>query len=43
MMTRRVTPALLVALRLRLCASLCPTCSTGIAPNRVLVSPQRWR
>ena len=40
MMTRRVTPALPVALRLRPCASLFPDCSTGIAPNRVLVRPQ---
>lgn len=40
MMTRRVTPALPIALRPKPCASLCPTCSTGIAPNRVLASPQ---
>ena len=40
-MTRRATPALPVALRLRPCASLFPARSTGIAPShRVLVSPQ---
>ncbi len=39
-MTRRATPALPVALRLRPCASLFPACSTGIAPNRVLERPQ---
>lgn len=34
-MTRRVTPALLVALRLKPCASLFPTYSTDISPLRV--------
>ena len=40
MMTRRVTPAVPVALRLKPCASLFPICSTGIAPTGFLVSPQ---
>ncbi len=42
MMTRRVTPALPVALRLRPCASLCPTCSTGIAPIGFWSVRKRW-
>lgn len=40
MMTRRVTPALPVALRLRPCASLFPTLFYRHCPSRVLVSRQ---
>lgn len=40
MMTRQVTPAVLSPRHLRPCASLFSARSTGIAPNRVLVSPQ---
>lgn len=40
MMTRRVIPAFLSPRHLKSCASFFPACSTGTAPNRVLVRPQ---
>ena len=42
MMTRRTTPALPVALRLRPCAFLFPTCSTGIAQTGFWSVGEPW-